>query len=187
MNKIPIALALALMIISGLVGYMFGYSQTGEYRTTMFNKAPMNLGNPGKLFDLNYLNAMISHHTSAVLLAEQAQTQTTRMEIRELANKILADEPVAIKELYDYKQTWYKDNRQVKKPQVANLGTADEKFDLRFLNALIAHHEEGLQMTKETMQKTTRTETLNNANAVDIFLKTTLKILQNWRTEWYGL
>jgi uncharacterized protein (DUF305 family) len=67
------------------------------------------------------------------------------------------------------------------------LGTADEKFDLRFLNALIAHHEEGLQMTKETMQKTTRTETLNNANAVDIFLKTTLKILQNWRTEWYGL
>ncbi len=187
MHKISTPLALAFMIIAGIAGYMLGFSQTAEYRTEMFNKTPMSLGNAGKLFDLNYLNAMISHHTAAMLLAEQAQTQTTRVEIRELANKILADEPTAIKELYDYKQTWYKDKRQVKKPQVANLGTADEKFDLRFLNALITHHEEGLRMTKETLLKSTRTETLNNANAVDIFLKTTLKILQTWRSEWYGI
>jgi hypothetical protein len=36
---------------------------------------------------------------------------------------------------------------------VSNLGTYDEKFDLRFLNALIAHHEAGLLMTKEKVKK----------------------------------
>lgn len=187
MNKISIALAIALIIISGILGYMLGYSRTGEYRAQMFNKTPMDLGNAGKLFDLRYLNAMISHHTVAILLAEQARNHSDRKEIKELAQKILADEPIAIKELYEFKLQWFKDKRLIQNPPIVNLGPADEKFDLRFLNALITHHEEGLLMTKETMLKTTRTETLNNANAVDSFLKSTLKILQDWRKEWYGI
>ncbi len=187
MHKISTYLAVSLIIISGITGYILGYSQTPEYQAQMFNKTSMDLGKAGKLFDLNYLNAMISHHTSAMLLAKQAQTHSQKTEIQTLAKKILSDEPPAIAELYEFKQQWYKDQRKVKTPQVANLGQADDKFDLRFLNALITHHEESLVMTKETLLKTTRTETLNNANAVDNFLKTTLPILQNWRKEWYGI
>ena len=100
---------------------------------------------------------------------------------------ILKDEPTAIAELYTWKKDWYGDTKQVKDPIVSNLGTYDEKYDLRFLNALIAHHEDGLLMTKEIKTKSSRAEILNNADAVDTFLTTTLKLFKDWRTQWYNI
>ena len=32
-----------------------------------------------------------------------------------------------------------------------------------------------------------RTEILNNADAVDTFLTTTLKLFKDWRTQWYNI
>jgi uncharacterized protein (DUF305 family) len=75
----------------------------------------------------------------------------------------------------------------VKDPIVPNFGTYDEKYDLRFLNALIAHHESGLVMTKEIKSKSSRTEILNNADAVDTFLTTTLQVFKDWRKQWYNI
>jgi uncharacterized protein (DUF305 family) len=122
-----------------------------------------------------------------MLLATQAGTQTQRQEMKDLSAMILRDEPKAIDELYTWKKDWYGDTKQVKDPIVSNLGKYDEKFDLRFLNALIAHHEAGLLMTKEIKTKSSRTEILNNADAVDTFLTTTLKLFKDWRTQWYNI
>lgn len=130
---------------------------------------------------------MIAHHRGAMLLAEQVNTQTQRKEMKDLASMILKDEPPAIAELYAWKKDWYGDTKKVKDPIVSNLGTYDDKFDLRFLNALIAHHEEGLIMTAETKTKSSRNEILNNADAVDTFLTTTLKLFKGWRLDWYKI
>jgi uncharacterized protein (DUF305 family) len=130
---------------------------------------------------------MISHHRGAMLLAEPASQKTTRQEMKDLSAKILNDEPKAIDELYAWKKNWYGDTRQVKDPVVSNLGNYDDKFDLRFLNALIAHHEAGLLMTKEVKTKSSRTEVLNNADEVETFLTTTLKVFKDWRSQWYNI
>jgi uncharacterized protein (DUF305 family) len=153
----------------------------------MYDKTTMDLGRPDRTLDLRYINAMIAHHRGAMLLATQASTQTQRQEMKDLSAMILQNEPKAISELYAWKKDWYGDTRQVKDPIVSNLGTYDEKFDLRFLNALIAHHEAGLIMTKEIKTKSSRTEILNNADGVDTFLTTTLKQFKDWRTQWYNI
>ncbi len=187
MQKISISLAIALMIITGILGVGFGYYITPEYRLTMYQNESMDLGPADSLVDKRYLNAMIAHHRSAMLLASQAQEKSERPEIKGLAQKILADEPSAIDELYVFKKEWYKDSRTVKDPRVANLGELDAKFDLRFLNALIAHHEAGLKMTADIKSKSSRTEVLNNADAVENFLNTTMVVLKGWRLEWYQI
>ncbi|MEI6710736.1 MAG: DUF305 domain-containing protein [bacterium] len=136
---------------------------------------------------MRYINAMIAHHRGAVLLAEQAQNVTQRKEIKDLTGDILKNEPVAIQELYDWKKAWYGDTKKVRDPIVPKLGIYDEKYDLRFLNALIAHHEDGLLMTRDIRTKSSRMEILNNADKVDTFFVTTLELFKGWRKEWYQI
>lgn len=186
MSTISSLLAVSLIVVAGIVGIGFGYWLTPEYQSTMYDKSPMDLGRADRLLDLRYIDAMIAHHRGAMLLAEQARVQSNRQEIKDLSAMILAEEPAAIAELYAWKKAWYNDTRTVKDPEVVNLGTYDELFDLRFLNALIAHHDEGLEMTREVSVKSSRAEILNNADAVDTFLKTTRVVLTGWRTEWYN-
>ncbi len=185
MQKISVLFAGSLSIITFAVGMGTGYFFTPQYEQEMSEKI-MNLGAADRLVDLRYLNAMIAHHRGAVLLAKQAE-KSGREEIRSLVGEIQASEPKRIEELYGWKKEWYSDVRPVRDPKVANLGTPDDTFDLRFLNALIAHHETGRAMTQEIRRKSSRNAVLDNADAVESFLKTSGEMLRGWRSDWYGV
>lgn len=185
MKHISLGLGLALTLIAFLFGLFIGRMNTPEYRLSMYEKN-MTLGRADTLLDLRYLNAMIIHHRGAMLLAAQAE-RSNRTEIRELAKAIQAGEPKLIAELYQWKKEWYSDTRTVRDPIVARLGDVDVTFDLRFLNALIAHHEAGILMTRETRLKSSRSAILDNADAVEAFLTGSGKQLREWRKAWYGL
>ncbi|MBP7134661.1 DUF305 domain-containing protein [Patescibacteria group bacterium] len=178
-------LAISLLIVGFIVGMSTGYFFTPQYQETMYQKS-MDLGAADRLVDLRYLNAMAAHHRGAILLAKQAE-QSQRPEIQSLAATIQKDEPKLIDELYQWKQEWYRDTRKVRDPLSARLGSYDDKLDLRFLNALIAHHEAGILMTQEIRMKSSRAEVLNNADAVENFLKTTGVMLKEWRKAWYNI
>lgn len=179
------SLATSLLVVGFILGMGAGYALTPQYQETMYSKS-MDFGTADRLVDLRYVNAMIAHHRGAMLLAKQAE-QSTRPEILSLAAAIQKDEPKLIDELYQWKREWYRDARKVKDPLSVRIGAYDEKLDLRFLNALIAHHEAGISMTQEIRTKSSRTEVLNNADAVENFLKTTLVTLKEWRNAWYNI
>jgi uncharacterized protein (DUF305 family) len=185
--KISIYLAFGLMVVGAVLGVSFGYYLTPEYKVSMYEKNTMSLGQADRTFDLRYVNAMISHHRGAMLLAEQLGKNTVRPEMKTLSQNILNDEPKTIAELYAWKKDWYGDTKTVRDPIVANLGPAGDTFDLRFLNAIIAHHEAGIVMTKETRSKSSRAEVLNNADAVEAFLSNGLQTLKGLRTTWYNI
>jgi len=185
--KISVYLTSGLVIVGIILGLSFGYYLTPEYTVSMYEKNSMTLGRADRTFDLRYINAMIAHHRGAMLLAEQLGKNTTRPELQSLSKAILSDEPAAIAELYAWKKSWYNDTKSVKDPIVANLGPAGETFDLRFLNAIIAHHEAGIEMTEETSKKSSRAEILDNANAVEKFLSNGLQTLTVLRTTWYNV
>ena len=186
MKQISLSLAVALMIVSAVAGIGIGYWLTPQYSLSMYDKNTMDLGQPDKWVDLRYMDAMIAHHRGAMLLAEEAR-KSERPEVRDLAAAILKDEPKNIDELYAWKKAWYNDTRKVRDPQVPKLGTVDKTFDLRFLNALIAHHRNGVLMTREIRLKSSRSEILDNADAVEQFLTKGIEMLRAWRTQWYGV
>jgi uncharacterized protein (DUF305 family) len=185
--KISNSLIISIIIVSFVLGLVGGYFVSPSYQQTMYDKEDMGFGKADRFVDLRYINQMVAHHRGAMLLAEQIQNKTARPELKELATAILVGEPKLIDELYGWKRDWYKDNRQVKDPVIANLGPADEKVDLRFLNALIAHHESGIEMTKEIRIKSSSAEILNYADAVENFLSNSLTTLKGWRKEWFNI
>lgn len=185
MQKIPFVFAGSLSLIAFVLGMGFGYYFTPQYQQAMSEKS-MDLGAADRLVDLRYLNAMIVHHRGAMLLAAQAE-KSEREEVRSLAAAIQTSEPKLIDELYSWKKEWYSDTRPVRDPEGVRLGTVDTTFDLRFLNALIAHHEAGVRMAQEIRLKSSRNEVLDNADAVESFLKTSGEMLRGWRSDWYGV
>jgi len=174
------------MIVCTIVGIGIGYLLTPQYTLTMYDKTTMDLGRADKWLDLRYIDAMIAHHRGAILIAKQAEV-STRPEVKNLALEIQRSEPLLITELYAWKKAWYNDTRSVKDPIVPNLGSYDTSFDLRFLNALIAHHAAGVVMTRDVRAKSTRSEILNNADAVEQFLTTSGTMLKEWRMSWYKI
>ena len=185
MKSIPAAFAFSLGVVLFIVGIGIGYAFTPEYRRAMDKAESMGLGVADRWVDLRYINAMIAHHRGAILLAEQAKDKSTRNDIRNLSHDIIQNEPIAINELYQWKKTWFSDTQHVPDPTIVQLGTQDDTFDLRFLNALIQHHERGIDMTREILTKSTRSEILNNANTVEQFLQSSATQLKSWRTEWF--
>lgn len=186
MQKVSWYIAASLMIVTGISGIAVGYYLTPEYSLSMYEKNAMDLGPADKWVDLRYVNEMIAHHRGAMLVAEQA-TVSQRPEVANLAKAILADEPAAIAELYAWKKEWFNDTRPVQDPVVPKLGTYDETFDLRFLNTVIAHHQNGIMMTKDIRVKSSRAEVLNNADAVEKFLSGGVDMLSDWRKAWYNI
>lgn len=187
MKNLSNYLIVSLMITAFIGGALFGYFITPTYKQTMYEKEDMGLGLADKFIDLRYLNKMATHHMGAIELAKQISGKTDNKDIEELSKEILANEPKLIEELKGWKIAWYKDSGEFRSPVVPQLGTKDEKIDLRFLNALIAHHEEGILMAKEIKTKSSRNEVLNNADAVQKFLEGSLVILKGWREKWFGI
>lgn len=185
MNRSAWPLALSLVVVSLVIGIGVGSWMTPQYSVGMYDKV-MDLGRADRLVDLRYINAMAAHHRGAMLLAEQAKA-STRPEISGLAADILAGEPKLIAQLYAWKKDWYGDTRTARDPIPAKLGPVDDKFDLRFLNALIGHHEDGIRMTKEIRTKSSRAEILNDADGVEAFLSGGLVKLKEMRKTWYGV
>lgn len=178
-------LSISLIICALVVGMGAGYYFTPQYLTVQ--DSMRDLGPADRSFDLRYTREMAAHHKGAMMLAEQVRGKSQRQEINSLAEAILTDEPKLIAELDQWRKDWYKDGSKVRDPKVAQLGSYDDKLDLRFLNALIAHHEAGIAMAKETQIKSSRNEVLNNAMAVEKFLSDGLVMLNEWRSEWYKI
>lgn len=178
--------ALALVIIAFLFGTGVGYWLSPQYDAMSTETTMTDLGKADKNLDLRYIDGMIAHHKSAIHLAEQAKTASKRKEITDLAAAIIKADTADIDKLYQLKQKWYGNKRQVKEFEQVNLGKYDENFDLRFLNALLDHHEEGIMVAQEVRTKSTRNETLNIADSAILSLSKSKVQLEQWRKDWYS-
>lgn len=179
----------SLIIIAFVLGLSTGFILSPEYATKMQSRGNqmVELGKADKFVDLRYIDNMIAHHLNAINMATQAKSISKRPEIVSLANDIITADEKGIKILYQQKQDWYKNTRQITNYEKINLGSYDDNFDLRFLNALIAHHDEAITNAKEIRTKSNRNEILNLADKVIQSLSASKANLIDWHNNWYKI
>lgn len=180
-------LTTSLVIIAFMAGTGAGYSLSPYYTPNSNESMSNNLGTADRWVDLRYINMMIAHHRGAILLAQKVEDNAERNEVRQIAKGIQESEPVLIEQLYKWKKAWYNDYTTVQDPKVTNFAREDIETDLRFLNALIAHHEAGIVMTKDIKTKSSRAEILKDAEGVEKFLIESKETLKGLRKDWYNI
>ncbi|MBF2026716.1 MAG: DUF305 domain-containing protein [Oscillatoriales cyanobacterium C42_A2020_001] len=169
------------------------------------NHSNMDLGPADAEFDLRFVDAMTPHHQGAVEMAREAQQKSKRPEIQKLAADIIQAQNKEINQMKQWRQAWYPNvgaapmawhskmghsmpmsQDQMKTMMMSmDLGAADDQFDLRFLNAMIPHHEGALVMAKEALDKSQRPEIKKLAQAIMTSQKAEIAQMQQWKQAWY--
>ncbi|MDZ8030061.1 MULTISPECIES: DUF305 domain-containing protein [unclassified Nostoc] len=166
----------------------------------------MDLGPADANFDLRFIDAMIPHHQGAVEMANVAQQKSKRPEIKKLADNIIKSQNQEITQMKQWRQTWYP--KAGDKPMAYNsqmghmmemssdqmktmmmsqdLGAADAEFDLRFINAMIPHHEGAVTMAQDALSKSKRPEIKKLAQEIVKAQDIEIKQMQQWRKAWYN-
>lgn len=65
-----------------------------------------------------------------------------------------------------------------------NLGAADAGFDLRFIDAMIPHHEGAVLMATEVLKKSKRSQVKQLAQNIIASQKSEIKQMQLWKQSW---
>lgn len=166
----------------------------------------MDLGPADANYDLRFIDGMIPHHEGAVVMAQEALEKSQRPEILELAEAIIAAQADEIAQMANWRADWYADaptEPQMWDPGMGHmmrmsaemeanmrmdvsLGQADDDFDLRFIEAMLPHHEGALVMAEDALDKSERPEILELAQAILTSQQAEIEQMESWKQEWYG-
>lgn len=139
-------------------------------------------------------------------MAKAAQQNSKRPEIQKLVTAIIQAQDQEIAQMKQWRQAWYpkaSDTPMTYNTQMGHmmpmspeqmkgmkmsqdLGTADPNFDLRFIDAMIPHHEGAVTMAKDVLNKTKRPEIKQMAEAIVTSQQAEIEQMQKWRKAWYG-
>jgi uncharacterized protein (DUF305 family) len=61
----------------------------------------------GQAFDQRFIDAMIPHHEGAIAMAQDAQQNAERQEIKDLAARIIAAQEAEIAQMREWRQAWF--------------------------------------------------------------------------------
>lgn len=166
----------------------------------------MNLGPKDESFDLRFIDGMIPHHQGAVTMAQEALAKSQRPEIKQLAQEIIDAQEKEIVELQTWRKSWYPNqsetpvmydagmghmmpmSQEMRDSMMMNvdLGAADEQFDLRFIRAMIPHHQGAIDMANQALQNSDRPEIKTLAQNIISSQQQEINQMEQWRKTWYG-
>lgn len=182
------------------------HGSMGSGATMDHGSMTMDLGPADEAFDLRFIDAMILHHTGAVVMAEEALEKSNRPEIQTLAQAIIEAQEAEIQQMQAWRAAWYPNagseplmyhaemghmmpmTSEMKSSMMmsGSLGEADDQFDLRFIDAMIPHHEGALVMAQEALAKSTRPEIRTLSQAILDSQAQEINEMKEWRKTWYN-
>jgi len=148
--------------------------------------------------DLVFIDAMIVHHQSAVMMAEMAQEASEREEIRTLTSEIIEAQETEIEQMGQWRDEWYPDAPESDLSGMMDMPGMDmsddqmqmmedaEDFDKMFIDMMVPHHESAIEMAKDLKTTTERPELRELTDAIITSQEGEIAQMEQWRAEWYG-
>jgi uncharacterized protein (DUF305 family) len=164
----------------------------------------MDLGPADADYDLRFVDAMIPHHEGALIMAKDVLQKSKRPELKKLATDIISAQTEEIAQMKQWRKTWYptapntpmawqaemKHMMAMKPEQISamrmdlDLGAADAGYDLRFIKAMIPHHEAAVVMAKDLALKTQRPELKKAAQDILTSQQAEIDQMVKWQKDW---
>ncbi len=149
----------------------------------------------GRYSERAFIDAMVSHHQSAVDMAEVALENADHEEIKSLAEDIVSAQEAEIVELKAIKQQEFGTSEvpmDMNAQEMEAMGMADpvelateDPFDKAFIDAMIPHHRSAIEMASVALRESDNARIKEIARAIVDAQKKEIAQMQRWREEWY--
>jgi uncharacterized protein (DUF305 family) len=180
-----------------------GMNHDGMKKGGMMNHN-MDVGPAGANYDLRFLDSMIPHHQGALVMAQEVLKKSKRPKLIKLAKGTIADQKKEIAQMKLWRKQWYPKaaaepimwHAEMKHEMVMtaehkqsmmmsmSLGKADAGFDLRFLNAMIPHHQGAVTMGQDLLLKSKRPQMKKLAQNIIKSQQAEIDLMTQWQKEW---
>jgi uncharacterized protein (DUF305 family) len=151
----------------------------------------MQMGTGDGPYDALFIDSMIVHHQGAIAMAEQAQKEASRLELKTLAENIITAQQAEVTQLQAWRSAWFPELAPTRGMGM-DMGTMlvandpSKPFDLRFIEAMIPHHQGAIAMAKDAQQKAERPEIKELAGAIITAQEAEIAQLEQWKKDWFG-
>jgi uncharacterized protein (DUF305 family) len=177
-----------------------------EHSMSEMDHGSMSLGPEDEYFDLRFIDAMILHHQGAIQMAEEVLDKSDRLSLRKMAREIIRVQGREVRRMQSWRQDWYPSADQQPLMYVAekqqtlpmseqmksammmdmDMGTADDNFDLRFINAMLPHHQGAVAMAGEALLRSARPEIRRLSQNILSVQQQEINQMRTWRKQWYN-
>lgn len=177
------------LFLFGLTSYSFANEMSGGNSMTE-NLKPLK----GKQFEISFLKEMIEHHQSAVDMANLVNDHTNRPELKKMANDIVSTQKKEIDQMKSWLANWYKE--QPEAGRTGSMGMMKDKmeklenskgddFDRHFIETMIEHHQQAVEMSKLVPQKADHSELKVLGNNIIKAQSKEIEEMKKWRKTWF--
>ena len=181
-----------------------GMMMSGDMEKDMSHMNEMmvtNLGQQDSSYDQRFIDMMIPHHESAIMMAKDALEHANKPELRKMANDVISSQQKEIDQMKEWRAKWYGEGRPgemadaggmmkhmstMNDTMVKNLGQKDHDYEDRFIDTMIPHHQGAIKMAEDAVAKANHPETKRMAQAIIDAQKKEIAQMEQWRKAWYG-
>jgi len=162
---------LSAMMGPGMMnGSMMSGMMSGQMDPGMMSGGMMGQGtiaDQNAPFDQRFLDQMIVHHQGAVMSAQMMIADSTRPELRDLAQRMITGQQHEIDQMRQWRQQWYGSassgnlsgmtsggmigGAMMNRDQMRQMMGANADFDRMFLQMMIPHHEAAIAMAQQAL------------------------------------
>jgi uncharacterized protein (DUF305 family) len=184
-----------------MIVLVFGLAACGPSVTTG------GVPHTGDDLDQLFIDMMVPHHEGAVEMALIALERSERPEIRQMADAIVASQDAEIEQMRAWRLEWFGSDQTPPmsempsmqempehgaaghgmdmQAEVDALRSAEEPFDLAFIDAMIPHHQSAIDAAVMLRESTQRQELRVLADAIIAEQQREIDMMLEWREMWY--
>ena len=190
--KLLLGIAVAALFAAASLGTTLAHDPNGKVDPMNAALQPLK----GAEFEQSFLQQMIQHHRGGVEMAKMVKDHTKRVELQQLAEKIIASQQGEIDKMTVWLKDWYQAapkpvsnetaDKEMKPHMVMLSGKHDADFDKAFLQMMPEHHHMAVEMAEQAQKKATHPELKELAAKMAKDQTEEIKQMKGWANSWFG-
>lgn len=121
-------------------------------------------------YDLQFIDSMTEHHRSAVQMGKMASTKASHEELRAMGQKVVDAQDREIAQMKTWRDQWFTNapvavdhsmpgmKQSMGMDMSKLMQSSGAEFDHEYIDMMTKHHEAGIAMAKDALEKSKRDE-----------------------------
>lgn len=209
--RLIVIVTIILVTIIGVSVYLIYVNNTRQNNSSTENSLQSNEATSNEIddkyatlmgdeFDEMYIAEMLAHHEGAISMAETVSASTDRKELLDLAQSIMQTQTQEVVKMQEWQEKWGYEKTMGGHASHSGMGNEmsgtmmdmgkeleglkGTEFDKKFLELMIEHHQQAVDMSKYASTNAGHQEVKDLAKAIIDAQNIEISQMKQWQMEW---